>query len=74
MARQGRALQEVQLRRIVHLLASTDLSILEIAQRTGCSRGAIATVNRRFKVREYAGHRTSWALSPAFKAQASGEF
>jgi hypothetical protein len=67
MARQGCALQESEIRRIVSLLASTDMSLLDIAQRTGCSRGAIAAINRRFQVREYAGHRTSWALMPAFR-------
>jgi hypothetical protein len=67
MARQGCALQESEIRRIVSLLASTDMSLLEIAQRTGCSRGAIAAINRRYQVREYGGHRTSWALAPAFR-------
>ena len=67
MARQGCAFQESEIRRIVSLLASTDMSLLDIAQRTGCSRGAIAAINRRFQVREYAGHRTRWALTPAFR-------
>jgi len=62
MAKQGCALTEPEVQRIVNLLASTELSLIEIAQRTGCSRGAIATINRRFQVRSYAGHRTSWAL------------
>lgn len=68
MARQGCALQESEIRRIVSLLASTDMSLIEIAQRTGCSRGAIASINRRFQVREYRGHRTSWALTTPFQA------
>lgn len=67
MARQGCALQESEIRRIVSLLASTDMSLIDIAQRTGCSRGAIAAINRRFQVREYGGHRTVWALTPAFR-------
>jgi hypothetical protein len=67
VARQGCALQESEIRRIVSLLASTDMSLLDIAQRTGCSRGAIAAINRRFQVREYGGHRTSWALATPFR-------
>jgi len=43
------------------------MSLIDIAQRTGCSRGAIAAINRRFQVREYGGHRTVWALTPAFR-------
>jgi hypothetical protein len=62
MAKQGCALTEPEVRRIVNLLESTDMSLTEIAQRTGCSRGAIAAINRRFQVRSYGGHRTSWAL------------
>jgi hypothetical protein len=71
MARQGRPLQELELRKIIHLLASTDMSILEIAQRTGCSRGAIATINRKYKVRDYGGHRTTWKLEPAYRQNQS---
>ena len=67
MARQGCALEEAEIRRIVSLLASTDMSLLEIGQRTGCSRGAIAAINRRFQVREYGGHRTRWDLSTPFR-------
>ena len=67
MARQGCAFDESEIRNIVRLLASTDMSLLDIARRAGCSRGAIAAINRRYQVREYAGHRTSWAVAPAFQ-------
>jgi hypothetical protein len=62
MAKQGCALGEQEIRRIIHLLASTDMTLLDIAQRAGCSRGAIAAINRRHRVRDYAGRRTSWAV------------
>ena len=65
MARQGHHLQEWEIRRIVNLLESTEMSILDIAERTGRSHAAIAAVNRRFQVREYGGRRTSWQLSSA---------
>ena len=64
MARQGCPLQESEIRRIVSLLASTDMTFLNIAQRTGRSHAAIAAVNRRFQVREYGGRRSSWSVSP----------
>jgi hypothetical protein len=64
MARQGQHLQEWEIRRIVSLLASTDMTIHNIAQRTGRSHAAIAAVNRRFQVRNYGGRRSSWVLSP----------
>ena len=67
MARQGCALEAFEIDRIVNLLATTDMSLIEIAQRTGCSRGAIAAINRRFRVREYGGHRNSWALAAPFQ-------
>jgi hypothetical protein len=67
MAKQGCALQDSEIRRIVNLLATTDMSLHDIAQRTGCSRGAIAAINRRHQVRNYGGHRTRWDLMPGFQ-------
>ena len=63
MARQGRALHEGEVRRIVSLLATTDMSIGDIAERIGCSRSAVVTVNRKFQVRSYLGRRSSWSVS-----------
>jgi len=60
MAKQGSPLSETELRRIVHLLNSTEMTISEIAQRMGCSRSAVASINRRFHVRDYAGLRSVW--------------
>jgi len=67
MARQGCALQETEIRKIVALLARTEMSLMDIAKRTGCSRGAIAAINRRYQVRDYAGRRTTWAVLPEFQ-------
>jgi AraC-like DNA-binding protein len=67
MAKQGCALQQIEIQRIVRLLAGTEMTIREIAERTGCSRGAIVSINRRYQVREYAGHRSTWAVSAAFR-------
>jgi hypothetical protein len=57
----------MEVRRIVSLLASTDMTIPEIAERVGCSRSAVVSINRRFQVRDYAGRRTSWTLNPAWQ-------
>jgi hypothetical protein len=63
MAGQGNPMHEGQIRTVVSLLASTDMSIPEIAQRMGCSRSAIAAVNRKFQVRQYQGRRSTWVVS-----------
>jgi hypothetical protein len=68
MARQGCPLHESEIQRIVRLLASTDMTLLNIAERTGRSHAAIAAINRRYQVREYGGRRSTWKLSPASPA------
>jgi IS30 family transposase len=60
MKRQGCALSEYEVERIVTLLASTEMTIEEIATRMGRSRSTIAGLNRQYQVREYAGFRTRW--------------
>lgn len=60
MARQGKVFTEHEVRRIVNLLATTDMAIPQIAERMQCSRGAVASINRKFKIRNYAGLRSSW--------------
>ena len=63
MPRQGYPLNESEIRRIVCLLESTDLTLLHIAERTGRSHAAVAAVNRRFQVRAYGGRRSSWVVT-----------
>jgi hypothetical protein len=63
MAVQGRSLDDFQIHRIVSLLARTDMSLIEIAQRMGCSHAVVAAINRRYEVREYAGRRNRWSLN-----------
>jgi hypothetical protein len=63
MARQGCSLSEQEVKRIVTLLADTEMNMFEIAQRMTCSRGAIAAINRRFQVRKYAGPKSRWTLA-----------
>jgi len=62
MAKQGCALSEQEVRRIIHLLLSTDMTIGDIAKRMGCSHSVIVAINRKFQVRDYAGLRSEWTL------------
>jgi hypothetical protein len=73
MARQGCPLHKSEIQRIVRLLASTDMTLLSIAERTGRSHAAIAAINRRFQVREYSGRRSSWALGPTVRTSATAD-
>jgi hypothetical protein len=60
MAVQGRAFNEHELERILRLLATTEMTIAEIAARMQCSRSAVISINRRWKVRAYNGHKANW--------------
>ena len=62
MARQGYSLSETEIRRIVHLLSETDLGAGAIAERMGCSKTAVMTINRRFYIRDYGNHRNTWTV------------
>ena len=63
MAIQGRPLDDFQVHRIVSLLARTEMSLNEIAERMGCSHAVVASINRRYEVRDYAGRRNQWRLN-----------
>ncbi len=67
MPKQGCRLQDSEIQTIMRLLNSTDMSISDIAQRTGRSRAAIISVNRRFQLRDYRGQRSTWAVISAPK-------
>jgi hypothetical protein len=62
---QGKRFTEEQVLRIQHLLAKTEMTIHEIALRTGSSESSIATINRRFDVRRYNGKRANWEMGSA---------
>ena len=62
MARRGRILSEEQVQKIIHLLHSTEMTIGDIAKRMGCSHSVVVSINRKFKVRHYAGLRSEWTL------------
>ena len=60
---QGRPLDDFQIHRIVSLLARTDMSLNDIAQRMGCSHSVVASINRKYEVRDYQGRRNRWTLT-----------
>ena len=62
MRSQGRYFSDDELQRIVMLLRETDMTLTDIAGRMGCSRNAVAVINRKFEVRLYGGKRTRWDL------------
>lgn len=60
MRGKGRSFLDYEIRRIVVLLNSTDMSITDIARRMQCSVSAVNSLNRKMNVRQYDGRRTSW--------------
>jgi transposase-like protein len=62
MRSQGRHFSNDELLRIVALLRATDMTLTDIAGRMGCSRNAVAVINRKFDIRLYDGNRTRWDL------------
>lgn len=63
--RQGQVISDEELRRIVSLLSSTDMAIGDIAERMGCSRSTVVSINRKFQVRNYNGRRAIWQKATA---------
>jgi hypothetical protein len=43
------------LRRVIHLLSTTEMSIGEIAEQMSMSKNTIIAINRRFQVRKFTG-------------------
>jgi len=72
MGRRGRALSEDQVRKIVSLLASSELTVPEIAERMGCSRSTVISVNRFHGIRSYQGHRNVWSCAPSVQLNGRG--
>jgi hypothetical protein len=60
MRGKGRFFTDFEIGRIVSLLSTTDLSISEIAGRMSCSVSVVGSLNRKHRVRDYAGRRSSW--------------
>ena len=62
---QGRWFSQEEIKRIRGLLASTDMTIQEIATRMGCAKSSVVTINQTFQIRDYRGRRSYWVLNDA---------
>ena len=60
MAGQRNRMAQESIQRIIHLLASTEMTVAEVADRMTCSKSVVIAINRKFQVREYSGLRTRW--------------
>jgi len=58
---QGRPLVEEEVNRIKSLLANTEMSFIEIAERVARSRSVVRSINKKFKIRRYLG-RNNWIV------------
>jgi hypothetical protein len=59
---QGKRSPEDTVKRIKRLLAKTDLTISEIAERMGRSKANIVAINQKFKIRHYNKRRQHWEV------------
>jgi len=59
---QGKRFSEKTIKTIKHLLAKTDLTISEIAERMSCSKANIVAVNRKFMIRAYNNKKQDWTV------------
>jgi len=64
MARESlRFLSENEISRIRQLLAATEVSYQDIADRMDCAKSTIVAINRRYSIRSYGGRRTHWEVT-----------
>jgi hypothetical protein len=52
--------------RIKRLLAATDVSLADIADRMECSKSAVASINRKYGIRDYGKKRSRWTVNKDF--------
>jgi hypothetical protein len=57
---QGKRSTEESINKVKRLLAQTDLTIREIAERMGRSKANIVAINQKFKIRNYNKRRQHW--------------
>jgi predicted DNA-binding protein YlxM (UPF0122 family) len=66
MPRSGKHLSTETIEKIKGLLATTDLSIREIAERMDCSKSAVASINNKYQIRSYGKKRGNWTVNKDF--------
>jgi hypothetical protein len=64
---QNPRVDQQELKKIMELLRSSDLSIAQIAERMQRTRGTIAAINRKYRIRDYLGKRSTWKVSDPHK-------
>jgi predicted DNA-binding protein YlxM (UPF0122 family) len=64
---QGRYFSPEEINKIICFLRNTDMSLPTIASRMGCSRSAVAAINRKYGIRDYEGKRSRWSVSQESK-------
>ena len=57
-----RFLSEREITRIQQLLAATELSFQNIADRMDCAKSTIIAINRKYSIRSYGGRRSQWQV------------
>jgi len=67
---QGKRFSEDEIAKIRCLLATTDMSVPDIALRMRCSGTAILSINRHYNIRRYDGKRSCWKLASSPAAEA----
>ena len=60
---QGRCFSEEEIKRIRFLLASTDMTMQDIATRMGCAKSSVVNINQTFYIRDYRGRRSCWVMN-----------
>ena len=64
MARESlRFLSENEINRIRQLLAATEVSYQDIADRMDCAKSTIVAISRRYSIRPYGGRRSHWEVT-----------
>jgi hypothetical protein len=63
---QGKPLSPERIEKIKKLLATSDLSMPDIAERMGCARGRVVSINRKFQIRLYGNKRSRWVINKHF--------
>jgi len=61
--RQGRPLSAEKIQKMKDLLATSDLSIVEIALRIGYFPGRVGFINRKLRIRLFEKKRNSWVVN-----------
>jgi hypothetical protein len=69
---QGRPLSVAKIEKIKTLLATTELSMPEIAERMGCTRGRVVSINRDFHIRLYGKKRSIWKVNKNYRTSPEG--